>query len=63
MTETATAVDIRKAYRKLVLRVHPDKRRCNSQAEEKLADDEFHKLQQAYEALTHDDEMLASAAK
>ena len=49
---TAGTAQIRKAYLKLALKLHPDKRHCQNASERKQAQEEFHKLQAAYKALT-----------
>lgn len=56
VTETATAAEIRKAYRRLVVRVHPDKLQFQNEIEAKQAEDEFHKLHEAYKNLMGDDD-------
>ncbi|SPO25390.1 related to JJJ1  len=50
--ETATSDEIRKAYRKLALKHHPDKNPDNVEQANKI----FHKLQEAYEILSDDTE-------
>lgn len=49
VSKTATAADIRKAHRKLVLKYHPDRNRNNKAAEEK-----FKEIQEAYDILSDD---------
>ena len=46
ITKTATADEIKKAYRKLAVKYHPDKNQGNKQAEEK-----FKEMSEAYEVL------------
>ncbi|CBQ73029.1 conserved hypothetical protein [Sporisorium reilianum SRZ2] len=50
--QTATTDEIRKAYRKLALKHHPDKNPDNVEQANKI----FHKLQEAYEILSDDTE-------
>ncbi|KAJ1581085.1 hypothetical protein NDA11_002098 [Ustilago hordei] len=50
--QTATSDEIRKAYRKLALKHHPDKNPDNIEQANKI----FHKLQEAYEILSDDTE-------
>ena len=50
--QTATSDEIRKAYRKLALKHHPDKNPDNVEQANKI----FHKLQEAYEILSDDTE-------
>ncbi|KAN0064958.1 hypothetical protein ACQY0O_002016 [Thecaphora frezii] len=50
--QTATADEIRKSYRKLALKHHPDKNPDNVEQANKI----FHKLQEAYEILSDDQE-------
>ena len=50
--QTATSDEIRKAYRKLALKHHPDKNPDNIEHANKI----FHKLQEAYEILSDDTE-------
>lgn len=53
VAQSATAGDIKSAYRKLALRCHPDK--VTDEAQKKQKADEFHKIQQAYELLSNDE--------
>ncbi|KZM23586.1 uncharacterized protein EKO05_0003416 [Ascochyta rabiei] len=50
--KTADAATIKKTYRKLVLTCHPDK--VTDEALKAQKQDEFHKIQQAYETLSDD---------
>lgn len=60
LTPNATEAEIRKAYRKLSLALHPDKNR-NMDAE--LAASRFHEMQVAYEVLMNPVARLAAAEK
>jgi len=54
ISEDATAADIKKAYRKLALRHHPDKQTCEKSREEATA--KFSKISAAYEVLSDEEE-------
>ena len=49
VAKNATAEDIKKAYRKLAMKFHPDRNPDNKQAEEK-----FKEAKEAYEVLGED---------
>jgi curved DNA-binding protein CbpA len=49
LSNTATGDEIRKAYRKLALQLHPDK--CKEESLKAQRTDEFHLVQQAYDIL------------
>jgi curved DNA-binding protein CbpA len=53
LSKTATGDEIRKAYRKLALRVHPDK--CIDESLKAQRTDEFHLIQQAYDIIGDED--------
>ena len=50
---TATEDEIKKAYRKLALRYHPDHQQGKSDAEKKEAEDKFKDINEAYEVLSN----------
>eukprot|EP00043_Microstomoeca_roanoka_P000986 m.30337 g.30337 ORF g.30337 m.30337 type:complete len:597 (+) comp10598_c0_seq1:122-1912(+) len=50
----ATQDDIKKAYRKMVLKHHPDKKNDLSETEMKAADEYFNRIQKAYELLSNE---------
>ncbi|EDQ87643.1 uncharacterized protein MONBRDRAFT_33201 [Monosiga brevicollis MX1] len=50
----ATANDIKKAYKKMVLKHHPDKKGDLSGAEAKAADEYFDRIQRAYDLLSNE---------
>ena len=52
VSKDAVTSDIRSAYKKLVLKCHPDKIQDESQRSQ--GQDEFHQVQQAYELLSDD---------
>jgi curved DNA-binding protein CbpA len=56
LTKDATAVAIKKAYRQLALRLHPDK--CTDESQKATNIDAFHRIQQAYD-LVGDEEKRA----
>lgn len=51
--KTATEDEIKKAYRKLALRYHPDHQQGKSDAEKKEAEDKFKDINEAYEVLSN----------
>lgn len=54
VSRTATAEDIRKAYRKAALRLHPDKHASKPEEERKGLSAEFQKVGFAYAVLSDD---------
>lgn len=51
VSEQACAVEIKKAYRTLVKKHHPDRFASESEAEQKIANERFLEIQKSYEAL------------
>lgn len=51
LSEYATDTEIKKAYRRLALRLHPDMNGCLSTQEQKRRTEQFHLLTQAYQIL------------
>ena len=51
LTSSASDSDVKKAYRKMVMKYHPDKLSELSQAQQKMGKDKFLKVQEAYEAI------------
>ena len=52
VAKTATADEIKKAYRKTALKYHPDRQHDKSEAEKKEAEDKFKEAAEAYEVLS-----------
>lgn len=52
VAKSATADDIKKAYKKLALKYHPDRHVNDSEAEKKAAEDKFKEAAEAYEVLS-----------
>ena len=52
VAKTATADDIKKAYKKLALQYHPDRHVNDSEAEKKAAEEKFKEAAEAYEVLS-----------
>ncbi len=46
---TATEEDVKKAYRRMVMRFHPDRLQGLSESEKKTAESKFHNVQKAYD--------------
>lgn len=55
VNENATDEEIKKAYRKLSLKYHPDKQANKSEAERKEAEDKFKEINEAYQILSDKD--------
>ena len=53
LTKDATEEDIKKAYKKLVLKYHPDKQADKTDEEKKEAAEKFKEISEAYETLTN----------
>ncbi|MBR3646889.1 MAG: molecular chaperone DnaJ [Paludibacteraceae bacterium] len=53
VAKTATAEDIKKAYKKLALQYHPDRHVNDSEAEKKAAEEKFKEAAEAYEVLSN----------
>ena len=51
--ETATEDEIKKAYKKLAIRWHPDKQNEKTDVEKKEAEEKFKEIAEAYEILTN----------
>ena len=51
LTSSASDSDVKKAYRKMAMKYHPDKLSELSQAQQKMGKDKFLKVQEAYEAI------------
>lgn len=49
VSQNATEEDVKKAYRKLAMRFHPDRLQDLSDSERKQAEEKFHRVQAAYE--------------
>eukprot|EP01138_Halocafeteria_seosinensis_P010983 gb/GECG01011218.1/.p1 GENE.gb/GECG01011218.1/~~gb/GECG01011218.1/.p1 ORF type:complete len:1047 (+),score=166.18 gb/GECG01011218.1/:1-3141(+) len=56
---SATASEIKKAYRKLALLYHPDKVRNNNEAEQKRCEELFKQVSAAYEVLSDEEQRRA----
>ena len=52
INKTATEEEIKKAYRKLAMKYHPDKFANSSEEEKKKAEEKFKEIQEAYETLS-----------
>ena len=55
VSKDATADEIKKSYRKLALKYHPDHQQGKSDAEKKDAEDKFKEINEAYETLSDPD--------
>tara|TARA_B100000214_G_scaffold345036_1_gene294621 strand:+ start:305 stop:1030 length:726 start_codon:yes stop_codon:yes gene_type:complete len=51
LTSSASDSDVKKAYRKMAMKYHPDKLSELSQAQQKMGKEKFLKVQEAYEAI------------
>ncbi len=51
ISKTATTIEIKKAYRKMVKKFHPDKVRHLGEEHQKGAEEKFKRIQKAYEAI------------
>ena len=51
LTSSVSDSDVKKAYRKMAMKYHPDKLSELSQAQQKMGKDKFLKVQEAYEAI------------
>jgi DnaJ like chaperone protein len=49
VSQSATEEEVKKAYRKLAMRFHPDRLNDLSESEKKQAEEKFHRVQAAYE--------------
>lgn len=49
VSQSATEEEVKKAYRKLAMRFHPDRLNDLSESEKKQAEEKFHRVQSAYE--------------
>ena len=52
VAKSATADDIKKAYKKLALKYHPDRHVNDSEADKKAAEEKFKEAAEAYEVLS-----------
>lgn len=55
VAKTATADELKKAYRKKAIQYHPDRQQGKSEAEKKEAEDKFKEAAEAYEVLSNPD--------
>lgn len=51
VNKSATTSEIKKAYRKLAMKYHPDKQSSKTDSEKKKAEDRFKEISQAYDIL------------
>ncbi|GIR12004.1 MAG: hypothetical protein CM15mP23_05790 [Cryomorphaceae bacterium] len=51
ITSSASDSDVKRAYRKMAMKYHPDKLSELSQAQQKMGKEKFLKVQEAYEAI------------
>jgi len=51
LTSSASDLDVKKAYRKMAMRYHPDKLNELSKSQQKMGKEKFFKVQEAYEAI------------
>ena len=49
VSQSATEEEVKKAYRKLAMRFHPDRLNDLSESEKKQAEEKFHRVQAAYD--------------
>lgn len=55
VSKNATPEEIKKSYRKLSLKYHPDKQQGKSETEQKEAEEKFKEIAEAYSVLSNDD--------
>lgn len=55
ISKTASADEIKKAYRRIAVRNHPDKQKNKSLAQKKIAEERFKSASEAYEILSDDE--------
>ena len=51
LTSSASNLDVKKAYRKMAMRYHPDKLNELSKSQQKMGKEKFLKVKEAYEAI------------
>lgn len=63
LQNNATDEEVKKAYKKMAIKYHPDKHASSSEQEKKEAEEKFKKIAEAYEVLTNKEKHMPSFAQ